>query len=309
MSDAVSETEFSVIIPTYDRLNFLKACIESVRAQSLKPAEIIVVDDGSTDGTIEWVSKQPDCQLVTQANSGPGAARNAGAARARGEYLAFLDSDDIWLPWALSVFDQVVQQQSRPSLIFASFLDFSHAAELQDLASAASAEVSVHQDFYSTAGLGYFAGAGMMVIRRSDFLQSSGFAEDRLNAEDHDLAMRLGTEKGFVKIMAPTIVGHRIHDSNEMSSVDKSVGGLLRMIMREKSGAYPGGGAFASARQQIISHHCRPEIVSLIRSGHTKYARQLFGETFAWHLKLKRWKFLLAVSLMIARASLFPKKA
>jgi glycosyltransferase involved in cell wall biosynthesis len=113
----------SVVIPTYNRAQKTIAAVESVLAQTYPHREIIVVDDGSTDGSTEvlqeFVSQRTsgigtgnDQQLryFHQPNQGPGAARNAGIAKARGKYIAFLDSDDVWLPekleWQMRALDE-----------------------------------------------------------------------------------------------------------------------------------------------------------------------------------------------------------
>ena len=89
----------SVIIPAYNRKHTLKRAIQSVYTQSLPPFEIIVVDDGSNDGTKKWVKqKYPDIKYIYQKNSGVSSARNKGIKIARGDWIALLDSDDEWLP-------------------------------------------------------------------------------------------------------------------------------------------------------------------------------------------------------------------
>ena len=89
----------SVIIPTYNRKHTLKRAIQSVYIQSLPPFEIIVVDDGSNDGTKEWVKRRyPDIKYIYQKNTGVSSARNKGIKIARGDWIALLDSDDEWLP-------------------------------------------------------------------------------------------------------------------------------------------------------------------------------------------------------------------
>jgi len=94
----------SVIIPTYNRAYCVGEAIESVLAQSLREREIIVVDDGSTDETSAVVERYGDAvRYIRQLNAGVGAARNTGIRAARGEYVAFLDSDDEWLPDKLGV--------------------------------------------------------------------------------------------------------------------------------------------------------------------------------------------------------------
>jgi glycosyltransferase involved in cell wall biosynthesis len=87
----------SVIIPTYNRFLFLRDCLESVQAQTCKPDEIIVVDDGSDDDTKDLCERHfPEVQYCFQKNAGVSSARNTGIKRACGEWLAFLDSDDLW---------------------------------------------------------------------------------------------------------------------------------------------------------------------------------------------------------------------
>ena len=94
----IAPGKVSVIIPTYNRKGMLLEALESAKAQTYDQVEIIVVDDGSTDGTFESLQNDPHIQLVRQENSGPSAARNHGLRLAHGEYLAFLDSDDLWEP-------------------------------------------------------------------------------------------------------------------------------------------------------------------------------------------------------------------
>ena len=95
----------SVIIPTYNRAHSIGRAVESVFAQTARPHEIIVIDDGSTDDTAEALAPYAaHIVLIRQANAGVSAARNAGLARATGAWVAFLDSDDIWQPdWLATI--------------------------------------------------------------------------------------------------------------------------------------------------------------------------------------------------------------
>jgi glycosyltransferase involved in cell wall biosynthesis len=88
----------SVIIPTFNRVALLKETVQSVRNQTFRDFELIVVNDGSSDGTAQWLDGQPDLRVFTQENRGIAASRNKGAAAARGLWLAFLDHDDLWAP-------------------------------------------------------------------------------------------------------------------------------------------------------------------------------------------------------------------
>lgn len=89
----------SVIIPTYNRSKIVESAIRSVLNQSYKDYEIIVIDDGSTDGTMEYLeSLHLPIKIISKQNGGVASARNAGIKAAQGDYIAFLDSDDSWLP-------------------------------------------------------------------------------------------------------------------------------------------------------------------------------------------------------------------
>jgi glycosyltransferase involved in cell wall biosynthesis len=88
----------AVVIPVFNGGRYLAEAVASVRSQSVRPDEIVVVDDGSTDGTAAWLHAQNDLTIVTQENRGAGAARNRGVQRVTASILAFLDADDIWRP-------------------------------------------------------------------------------------------------------------------------------------------------------------------------------------------------------------------
>src|SRR5918994_2658862 len=89
----------SVVIPTYNRWPMIGEAVQSVLAQTFEPFELIVVDDGSTDSTVSSLSQRDSrLKIVTQPRAGVSAARNAGVVKSQGKYIAFLDSDDLWLP-------------------------------------------------------------------------------------------------------------------------------------------------------------------------------------------------------------------
>lgn len=93
----------SIIIPAFNRESTIAASVESALAQDHPKIEVIVVDDGSTDGTIGELERFGDrIVVIRQPNAGPSAARNRGVANAKGEIVAFLDSDDLWLPGKVS---------------------------------------------------------------------------------------------------------------------------------------------------------------------------------------------------------------
>src|SRR5215204_2697522 len=104
----------TVIIPTFNRLNWIPACLDSIKAQTYPHIETLVIDDGSTDGTVAWLRSQSDysfAQVYEQPkNGGASVARNDGIRLAQGELIVFIDSDDALLPnhidTAVSVFNR-----------------------------------------------------------------------------------------------------------------------------------------------------------------------------------------------------------
>jgi glycosyltransferase involved in cell wall biosynthesis len=93
----------TVVVPAYNGERYLGAALESILGQDYRPLEVILVDDGSTDGTARVARSYPGVRYLYQPNQGAAAARNAGVAASRGELLSFLDSDDVWTPRKLSL--------------------------------------------------------------------------------------------------------------------------------------------------------------------------------------------------------------
>ena len=109
--------KISVIIPTFNRKKTLGRAIQSVMNQSLSPFEILIIDDGSNDGTEEWVKENfQNIKYIYQNNRGVSSARNIGIENANGDWVAFLDSDDEWLPNKLH--EQVKAIESNPKIKF-----------------------------------------------------------------------------------------------------------------------------------------------------------------------------------------------
>ncbi len=113
-----AKPRYSIIIPTYNGASSIEQTLSSCFEQSIQDFEIVTVDDGSTDNTLEVLSQLTDPRLVIveQKNAGPAAARNHGMRVARGEYIAFLDSDDIWLPDFLKQCETAFNQNANQLL-------------------------------------------------------------------------------------------------------------------------------------------------------------------------------------------------
>ena len=106
---------FSVLLPVYNRENYVRQAVDSVLNQTFRDFELLVIDDGSTDRSVEILkSYGSKLKLIQQRNQGPEIARNTAAPFAQGEYLVYLDSDDFFLPFALETFDKVIRATDSP---------------------------------------------------------------------------------------------------------------------------------------------------------------------------------------------------
>jgi glycosyltransferase involved in cell wall biosynthesis len=285
--------KFSVIIPTCNRCAYLKATLESVWRQTFDDYEVIVVDDGSTDETAHYLSQISDrLTALRQSNLGPGVARNKGAEHARGEYLAFLDSDDLWFPWTLKTVAQLIDEHDRPALVAASLTGFKDPTELDAIQHSPTSS-AFFSDYLSSSDRDCFVGAGMTFVSREKFLETGGFTAREINLEDHDLILRLGTARGFVQILGPPTLGWRRHTSTLSDQYARSFAGCRYLIESEQRGAYPGGKSRARARRKVITRHTRPWALTFARGGEWRLAWSLYRSTFLWNLGLQRWRFLM----------------
>jgi hypothetical protein len=122
--------------------------------------------------------------------------------------------------------------------------------------------------------------------------------EDRLNAEDHDLILQMGTLPGFVRILEPITLARRRHRASETSNFASSVSGAVRLLAREKSGVYPGGSRRSWERRRILARHIRPTALVCVQNRELKHGWELYLSTFGWNIKLGHWKYVLAFPII-----------
>lgn len=202
----------SVIVPTYQRANSVVKAVSSILEQEFKDLEVIVVDDHSSDTTRDIIQNLQNNDsrikyLYLEKNGGPGGARNAGVAAARGEFIAFLDSDDEWKPGKLG--KQVEFLQANPEIDVV-FTDCTNSSIIRNTSNKLSFEngeflrnlqlipFPEYPDFYCLNGpvreelfRKFFILISSAVVRRSALTQVGGFNPNRRGAEDVDFFVRL----------------------------------------------------------------------------------------------------------------------
>jgi glycosyltransferase involved in cell wall biosynthesis len=197
----------SVIIPTYNRASFLKRAIESVDKQSLSCAEIIIIDDGSTDNTRELIPtikekvRTPIVTLQTE-NRGVAAARNLGIANARYNIISFLDSDDHWKRKKIEKQYNTFTSQSRYQICHTREKWLRRGVHLNQKRK----HIPRHGDIFSHCLELCAVGMSTVMIEKKLIEEVGGFDETMRCCEDYDLWLRVGTTHEFLLIDEPLIV-------------------------------------------------------------------------------------------------------
>jgi len=199
--------KFSVVIPAFNAEQYIGATLESVFLQTRPAYEIIVVNDGSTDGTLEVLHRFGDrIRIVDQKNSGVSAARNNGVSAATGDVIAFLDADDLWLP------DKLLLQGSKLAegyeLAYTNKYYFGCVGDLPDKQSDISA--MPQGDIWEYLLSNNVMTTSSVVVTKRLFQDYRGFDETMSFCEDWDLWLRLA-EQAAVGYNPEPLVKYRVH--------------------------------------------------------------------------------------------------
>jgi glycosyltransferase involved in cell wall biosynthesis len=219
----------SVIIPTYNRAKLLPQAIESALVQTYPHYEIVIVDDGSTDETSEIIKPYINkVRFITQKNRGVSAARNRGIREAKGELIAFLDSDDLWLPNALRNKVQYLNMHPDTGLIHSDML-------LLDEYGGTSGKSDPLMTNTGECYLGLFAGnrifTSSVIVRRNCLEKAGDFDESIRYAEDYDLWIRLARECRFA-YCEESLGFYRVHKSNAVKDLVRLREGELYVLRK-----------------------------------------------------------------------------
>ena len=193
----------SVIIPTYNRAGMLKEAIDSVLAQDYSDFELIVVDDGSTDETPQILNGYGGkIKRICQPNKGVSAARNRGIAAASGEFMAFLDSDDLWLPDKLTIQSEFLR--STPDALI---------CQTEEIWIRNGVRVNPRERHRKVSGMIFerslalcLVSPSAVMLRRGLFDEFGLFDESLLACEDYDMWLRVSCRCPVYLIETPLII-------------------------------------------------------------------------------------------------------
>lgn len=209
----------SIVIPTYNRVAYLRWAIESAIAQTFTDHEIIVVDNGSTDETYQLVHSldDPRIRYVYQENRGPAGARNTGVRHAKGEYIAFLDDDDYFLPEKLAW--QVPALDQQPDNV--AFIASGHL-----IVDASGHTLSEEEpwEVYPDLNLQVWLEACPVIVNsiliRKSWYEKIGYSDENLAlSDDWDMWIRMSSAGATMPWLKTIVCAYRMHSSNMISNV------------------------------------------------------------------------------------------
>ena len=224
----------SIIVPTYNAESYVGETLESALRQTYERTEVVVVDDGSTDGTVALVRRMDaGIRIVRQTNSGVCVARNHGAASAQGALLAFLDADDLWEPEKLERQVEVFQRHPEVGVVASDFDEIDGegrklSREMKQPRHLFNRVVDLHRQLL---GFGNFLSVSASVTTRAAFEKVRGFhTTERILSGDYDLWIRISEHHRF--FVLPEILCHyRVLPNSQIhGSFEKEYGAQRRIL-------------------------------------------------------------------------------
>ena len=211
--------KISVIIPTYNRKHTLQRAIDSVLAQTFKPFEIIIVDDGSKDGTKEWLLQNyPSVQYIHQPNNGVSSARNKGIQISQGSWIALLDSDDEWMPEKLEYQSRFIEVNRNSS--------FCHTNEIWIRNGVRVNQMKKHKkyggDIFKHCLDICRISPSSSIIKKDVFEEVGAFDESLTVCEDYDLWLRVTAKFNILFLDEPLIKKYGGH-LDQLSRVPEGI--------------------------------------------------------------------------------------
>lgn len=189
--------QVSVIVPAYNAARFLGAALDSLRAQTFREFEAVVVDDGSRDGTSDVARGYPEARLVRQENAGVAAARNRGVFETQSEWLAFLDADDLWTPEKLSLQIECGERDAAGAVFCDLQIIDIEGRDVAQPTTGVSLDMEpllLHSDSIPQGT------SSTLLVRRAVFESIGGYDESLATMADWDLLIRLRQATVFAHV-------------------------------------------------------------------------------------------------------------
>jgi len=238
----LSELRFSIVIACYNQEGFIRETVESALSQSHPSKEIIVVDDCSCDGTADVLNTFGSSIILARLpiNSGVYAARNHGASLARGEYLVFLDGDDVFMPWTLDVYDRLITDRCPKLILGRAIIFHGNVPEVKMCDIPRNIQFVEYADFLSKDRPGLF-NTSALVVNHTTFWSVGGWSHGIFYQDIQDLLTKLEESGKMILVLAPGTVWYRMHLTNAVRKILPFIDGIRVLLAKARTGLYPGG--------------------------------------------------------------------
>ncbi|MFO7588324.1 MAG: glycosyltransferase [Gemmatimonadota bacterium] len=281
---------FSVVMPTFNRAGLLRRALQSLKDQTFRDFELLVVDDGSADETDDVLAAYGGrLEVIRSDRRGAPMARNAAIARASGRYLVFLDDDDVFFPWALATLRDAIELHGSPALVCSRILEFSRDEELADVRRD-PLRIDRWADFLEATRARYNITLPGTAVRTDLARAAGGFFEEHVAGEEHDLFLRLGEAEGFLFIQSPPVFGYYQHADTLSRDTRYLYLGARHLRRREESGLYAGGGKRRAERALLLSRITDYSVTRASSAGDMHYAVAIWLTGLRWYLRCGRTK-------------------
>jgi glycosyltransferase involved in cell wall biosynthesis len=227
---SVSPPLVSVIVPAYNAETTLPDTVDSIQRQSFRNFELIVINDGSTDGTLEWLQTVRDDRLrvFNYPNGGLAVARNRGIERVRGEFISFIDSDDLWTPDKLALQLEALRQQPEAALAYSWTAFVDQYGDFLFVKEASRCEGDVYAELLRHC---FVANGSNILVRTSCALAVGGFDTALPRAADWDFCLRVAARWRFAVVPRYQIL-YRISERAMSADAPTSEETMLRICDR-----------------------------------------------------------------------------
>ena len=207
--------KISVVIPAYNCASHIEETLASVLSQTAAPYEILVINDGSTDNTAEVVSKYPQVKLINKPNQGPSETRNRGILESTGNWIAFLDSDDMWHTQKLEKVEKHIRENPDTDMISTAF----YIGNGKDWTQITPRRLYNPQDsFFMQLYRRSFIATSSVVIKKDILLKAGSFDTKLLVAEDLDLYLRVALMNAKFHYIKEHLLYYRSHGDSITSN-------------------------------------------------------------------------------------------
>ena len=285
--------KISVVVPLYNKANYIVRCITSVLAQTYEDFEVIVVDDGSTDegvGTLNFVyGSDTRLRVISQANGGVSAARNRGMSEAQGEIIAFLDADDEWMPSHLENIIEAATAYPQVALIGTGYRQLGSKGYVAEI-TVDSVRPCLLDDYFRMAINRHILTMSSSAMRRSSFEKLGGFEEGEALGEDAEFYARYAVRCPIAYHPKISAIYHNETNTGAVKQFSRNWYAneplVVRRLMELRNSA--SRKQLASSLEEYAAHQLYENIVFGIKTGNLESVGKLLEHPLLRHKSVKR---------------------